>query len=1212
MKHIILLLMMLWALICPSVFAQTGFDYELDESRPLINDVEQLSSPWNAPHAWEGDLEHLLDGDPETYWHTNWNDNTHKHYLQVALSEPVYELISLKFTRRWHKYNSTVECTADHVTKWSVYGSDDPEAADDGWVELLVTETPYNRPGETINTIGFDTKGKQYLRLYAESTNSGNKWWHAAEIQLYPCELASELTAALKELEEVYFNYETYYYTFQDNAGTAPGQYTPETVDAFVAALDQANEIIDGSGSDYTADDVKALSAAIKAAYQAVLDSEIPFTLADGYYRLRHGVVFMNDVATGDVDANGNPVYEFKEVHKYMYTTVSGGKIIVRWHTPDFDEVLDNCPALWKVTNKDGLFDIVNCATDARFDNWVSSPLTMSTTSENLIAADLMGNVDGEPQVALRVSTQDTRSYFHPLNHKITVGAGFGTGTGDVIIGWANDASRVSEWVFEPVSDAEAAAIIESYEPYKDQAQLVDKFKEMLADAKEKLEIAKDLSMAGALITSVSQLSSPWNAPHSFEGNLAHLIDDDPLTYWHTTWNNTTDRHYLQVALNEPVHELVCMRFARRMYQYNSTNPSIKDHVTKWSIWGSDDPEAEEEDWELLAEFDTPYTEPGEVIVTDGFDTNGKQYLRIYGEETNQGSNYWHVAELQLYPSPLEIIDPPTSQFHVMGSIGTALDNVLTQLSDIDPETVTVEQYTQLKQAYDPFIAKFVDPTALRNKIVAVTGADDIVAIGTQPGFWKDDSASNTLAQAIADAKAYDEAGAYTTAKSEAQIANLDAAVANIKASAIPVQTGKWYRIRFGTEEEYAEHNWNTVGNETQYRTVDGEPTDIVINEGNFGHYMTVARLDATTTEDADGSYTQNFIVPVDKEEVTINDQLYGDALEDIENPDMALFRFISLGDSAYIIQNKATGLYLQKKVEDNDGIYLSVHPSLFTQEVVGYGQNAFFIKTLSNEAQNPLHFARNKNVVITWGHYGDTDGRRGCFYVEEVEDVASDYAENTARIGMWDGTLSARCFPVSMKAVYETQGVMWTVTSVTRQAATDDTPAQVTVNLAKLDNNEAAAGRPFVYVKNGDYVPQESLDEGAEPELVEFTFGSEIVGQPQNDGALKGVFSRTTVGEGVLTANATTFVRSDASNTTVNTDYAYIADDEPFQRGYKIELNFDGTQDGLATVLQKVARGGEIYTLDGRLITRQGNINDLNGLQPGIYIVGGVKVVVK
>lgn len=1183
---------MLTALLCPSVFAQqSGFDYELDENNPLITEVDQLSSPWNAPHDYEGNLEHLIDGDPLTYWHTDWNNNTNRHYVQIALNEPVHGLVSMKVTRRKFKYNSTDLCTADHVTKWGIYGADEPDAEEADWELLLEAETPYNAPGETMNTIGFDTKGKMYIRVYGETTISGKRWWHAGELNLYPCELASALSAALQELRETYLVYETYAEPLENNVGTAPGQYSAEAVAAFVAALNTANEMVDGTGT-YTADEVKALTATIKATYQAVLDSLIPFTLADGYYRIRHALLFINND---------------QEVRKYMYSQLESDKITARWYTPE--DINSDCTVLWKVANKDGFFDIVNCATEARFDEWVSSPLTMSKGSTNLIAVEMVENIDGDPCVTLRVSSQidNNRAFFHPLNHKISASTLIGSGTGDVIIGWANDQYKVSEWVFEPVDEATARAIIESYGPYQEHKQLVENFTALRNEASAKLEIAKDIHFKDPLITKVSQLSSPWNAPHDYEGNLAHLIDGDPITYWHTNWNNNTDRHYLQVALNAPVHELICMRFTRRMYQYNSTNPSVKDHVTKWSVWGSNDPTADEYDWEPLADFDTPYTEPGETIVTDGFDTQGLKYLRIYGEETNQGAKYWHVGELQLYPSPIVTVDSPTSQYHMMGSAGTTLNNVLTPLMDINPETITQSQYDALLAAYEAFIAVFVDPAPLRAKILEVEDASEIIAYGTDPGFWSPDNQANSaLAQAIADAQAYDNGGQYTASQSEAIIANLDAKAAGIKDGANPIKGGKWYRIRFGTEQEYNDHGWNTNGNETQFRIVNGETTETVINEAIFGKYMTIAELDVIANEDEGGTFNCNVIRPIAKEKVSLEHVTYFDAKEDIENLDMALWRFIPVGDNEFYIQNKATGLYLQKKIENNDGLCVGLHPSIFSQEITGYGQNALFIKTLSGEQQNPMHFARNANIVLTYGNYGDSDGRRGCFFIEEAEDVASDYAQNETNMAVWSGAMIARCYPISLKANNESDGVMYTVSSIN----TEDAVVELTLQV--MAGNEAAAGRPFIYMKNGYYTPADERSEEDEPELVPVTVGTEIVTAPQNSGALKGVFTRTNVGSGVLLVNEDVITAAD-SDVNINTDRAYIASDgESFSSAQTFEIIYDDTpEDGINAALQKVAHGGDIYTIDGRHVGK-GNLNSLRGVQPGIYVVGGVKVIVK
>lgn len=1185
-------------------------DFELDETKPLINDIDQLSSPWCAPHDWEGDLSHLLDNDPETYWGTNWTNSTNRQYVQVALDEPIHELVSLKFTRRHMNYNKTEEFVKEHVTTWGIYGAKDPDAEEQEWVLLCESSTPYNKPGETLNTIGFDTQGFQYLRIYGESTNTSTKYWSVAEIQLYPCAKLDDYSAALNALEKVYLDYEIYAYTYPDLVGEGPGQYPEEKVDAFLQALTNGVDALDGRQT-YTAEGITALTEAIKSTYQAMVDSKIPFTLADGYYRLRHGVIFANNFPTGEYDEEGNPVMESREVNKYMYSTPRDGKIVARWGTPaDLDT---DCPSLWYVSNKDGLFDIKNCATDARFNNWDSSVsvVTMSEDSENLIAADLIENLDGLPLVALRVSTQNTSSYFHPLHHGINANAGYGTGTEDDIIGWANDASKVSEWYFEPVDETTALAIIKAYEPYKDDAARASNFKSMRDDTETKLKVAKDLSLKNILIRDVKQLSSPWSCGHAYEGNIAHLIDNDPVTYWHTNWNNNTDRHYVQVALNEPVNEPIKMRYVRRLYNYNSTVKNEQNHPTEWSVYGSDDPSKAEDEWEKLAEFETPYTEPGETFLTDGFDTKGMKYLRFYAEANNSGNRYWHAAELQLCPASKdmdEIYDPETSQYHMMGAIGTTLNDLYEQLKDIDPATITVEQYTAYKAAYEAFVAKFVDPSALRAKIESVKGSDEIVVVGTAPGFWKDKSVSDNLEKMIADAKAYDAAGVYTAEKSAAFIAGLDSVVANIKPAANPILPGKWYRIRFGTEDEYTQYGWNKSGNEPTYRVNEGDTT-AVTNEGNFGRYMTVGKSVVVNDEDDYGEYSYYTVEPIEKAKVAIDDQLYSVKKEKIADPDMALFQFIPFED-AYIIQNKATGLYLQKKMESNDGIYLSVHPSLFTQEVVGYGQNALFIKTLSKENQNPLHFARNKNVVITWGNYGDSDGRRGCFFIEEAEDVAPDYAENTARIKMWDGEMTARCYPVAMTAVDPEQGEMWNVASIEKEDIDEDYTV-VTVTLCKMEKNTAGAGYPFIYVKSGDYEDPEERDEDAEPELVNFTFGSDFVTSPKNEGPLKGVFSRTTIGIGVLTVSGEFVKRTSSESATTNSNTAYITDEDIIPRTSDIDLEFDETITSVSTALQKVAKGGDIYTLDGTFV-KKGNINSLQGLKKGTYVIDGIKAVVK
>lgn len=1223
MKGFRIILVMLFGLICPTAFAQTAYDYELDESRPLITDLSQLSSPYSEPELDEGYLEYLLDGDPDTYWHSNWHSSVqpHKHYLQIELAEPVDELISMKFTRRWHNYRRTALHYSDHVTVWSICGSDEADADDGDWIELLVTETPFHEPGETLNTVGFDTKGKKFLRIYADATTDNRGYWHLAELQFYPCTLADEATAAMRELIDTYFQYESYIDEFMNHAGTAPGQYLPDAVSAFVTAMDKVNEM-DSSGEDYTAEEIRALIEQIKNTYQATLDSRVPFSLTDGYYRLRHSVIFHNNVPTGDTDTDGNPITAEREVNKYVYSTLQNGDIVARWNTPA--NVESDCPSLWKVTNKEGgLFDIVNCATDARFNNWDNSKSIwyMSKESTNLMAVDLIENIDGDPCVAIRVSTQNTSCYIHPLGHGITVSNGYGTGVDNSIIGWGNDASKVSEWIFEPVEDDVAEDIIKAYEPYKNHAVLVENFKIMREDAKVKLEIAKDQSYKEPLITDVSQLSSPWSAPHAWEGNLGHMLDGDPLTYWHSNWNNNTNRQYLQIELNEPKYELICMKFTRRLYNYNQVDICTTNHVTEWSFYGSDDPNAAEEDWEELAYIQTPFKEAGEIIVTDGFDPKGKKYLRLYCETNISNNRCWHLAELQLYPSPIEMIDPATSQYHMMGSVGTTLDAVLTELADVEPDDATVEQYDKLKSAYDAFIAMFVDPTPLRNKIEEVKGSDKEVIIGTDPGFWADNSASNNLKNAISNAESYDKGGVYTTEQSQAHIDALSAAVSNINLAANSVRTDKWYRLRFGTEEEYDKYGWSKAGNAANYwiDNTDPENPDTLglYNEGNFGMYIAVAmRENVVLGQNSSGNNVNgNLIQPMNKEDVLMGQEMHGIKLDRLTDSDMALFRFVEVGDSALAIQNKATGLFI------GNNIKLSVHPALFEQVISGYGQNAFFIKSIQGKEISPLHLAQSQTVLTAWGNksgagWTDADGRRGSFFVEEAEDIAADYTFGDFKISFTPGDIYGRCFPVPIKVKDPSQGDVWTVAGIERTPGSSDANEEVKITLAMITDPVIAAGRPFLYVAAGEYYE----DEPDEAVPSDFSFTFDLVNQPQTNDYLKGVFDSRTINEKFIVVgyghDQKALAFKDKGNS-VEDNKVYITDTDPeageFTRNAKLIIEFDDDlDDGINTVLEKVTKRGGVYTLDGRLISKSGNISNLKNAQPGIYIVNGVKVVVK
>ena len=162
------------------------------ENAPLIHDVSQLSSPYTEPS--EGSLAGLLDGNNSTFWHSNWRNGSVKggtHYLQADLINPADMEVYVTFTRR--------PAMNDHVTNMSVLGTNDFSAEKSACEELLTFACPYGSNTETITSTIFQTKGYRYLRFYANSTTTGNGFWHISEFQIYSTKKTEALIDQMEE-----------------------------------------------------------------------------------------------------------------------------------------------------------------------------------------------------------------------------------------------------------------------------------------------------------------------------------------------------------------------------------------------------------------------------------------------------------------------------------------------------------------------------------------------------------------------------------------------------------------------------------------------------------------------------------------------------------------------------------------------------------------------------------------------------------------------------------------------------------------------------------------------------------------------------------------------------------------------------------------------------------------------------------------------------
>ncbi len=428
----------------------------------LVSNVSQLSSP--STDAVEGSLAALLDNNAETFWHSDWHNGSvpvHSHYLQVELAESVSENIYLQVTRR--------QTEKDHITQWGVYGSNNATAADGDWEELATIDMPYGNKSETLLSAPFDTKGYKYLRFYIDNT-TGNEgvtrgYGHLSEFRLFTVNDLADYPGPSNDAycQFALLNINDKYYLYSPAARAfwmAQGGFCP----GFGSAITLSDN--DASG-DYrwtlsmplNGQTVSLCDAPLKIMPVADFDpsealaafaENVDLGLADGYYRIRSAGQYTNTV-TDDAGQESEV-----RVYKYLRNSIDGsGNYYGSWSTPA--DLTSDLASLWKLTNRDGLFDLQNMYSQGRFTTvGKGARAMMSETSESLMAFDRVTEVDGQKILNIRVASQNMADYYY-LHME---GHSGGYGVSGNIVGWLNTGSSgASEWVLEPVSDEEAALL---------------------------------------------------------------------------------------------------------------------------------------------------------------------------------------------------------------------------------------------------------------------------------------------------------------------------------------------------------------------------------------------------------------------------------------------------------------------------------------------------------------------------------------------------------------------------------------------------------------------------------------------------------------------------------------------------------------------------------------------------------------------------------
>lgn len=916
---------------------------------------------------------------------------------------------------------------------------------------------------------------------------------------------------------------------------------------------------------------------------------------------------------------------------------------------------------LWKVETVEGkpteyrMINMANGKTHISIGQSNNSQLQLNDTAtvcfdwrnneEQVVFANAEGDQDTATVVSFNIrSSQQAEGGYNYLH---CGGHSGGAGTGARIVGWSDGGA--TRWYMTPIDEATVENWING--PEAQLRKKIEKGDSIVAVSPSQIEIAKDIETTiyetDSVVVTADQFYSQYTTEDSQtipDGQTVYdfLLDGKPDTYWHSAWESGAqpmNKHYLQIRAAETLEGTYAVKMTRR-------GSAANDQVTKFTIKGYVEEPTDEttfEEGDLLIVSPLPYTSKSETLTSKAFDATGYNYIRIYATNTS-GDNYtdrgyWHASELNIFKASA---NPryETTQYDVRKAEADALAAAVAvwnekgfaadSLELIEDPTFAAA-YEALVAAYEAWNKVYVDPTELRN-VIASAPDKNLFVYGKNPGQWPETrSASNTPEEylaVLAEANAYNAAGAYTPAESEAKVNALQGAIDGVFASANKVETGKWYRFSFPTEEMFDNYGWNKDGIKAAVNAHEIETAPAL-----FGKTIAVGK-GLTTYATYNNAETGNVDTVAVRSVEATEEWFEGDNLCFFEDAEFEegedLFQFIQATDSSYMIQNKATGLFIRA----GHPMTLSAVPSYFkANQAIGAGGNLIAYTDVLGKTDGAhvyMHAELASNYLTKWET--NTVGSKSMIMIEEVEAVAEAPAtEYTAK--MWPGKVYTYTYPVDVTV---TEGA--TAYGAELVVAEEDT----TIVLKAIEAEVISAGTPFILIADleGEYITtadrlkqiaseiladkgQYGLNEkqdantklNDEHVLVSMNHGMEVDTVVTELLSLRGTLKSATVEAGKGIVASENGFKHTLVNTNVGAYGAWIASDfdpESADVLSGLVINIEGSIDtGISEVLDKVAKSGNIYNAAGQLVGK-GNINTVNSLPAGVYIVNGVKVTKK
>ena len=320
---------------------------------------------------------------------------------------------------------------------------------------------------------------------------------------------------------------------------------------------------------------------------------------------------------------------------------------------------------------------------------------------------------------------------------------------------------------------------------------------------------------------------------------------------------------------------------------------------------------------------------------------------------------------------------------------------------------------------------------------------------------------------------------------------------------------------------------------------------------------------------------------------------------------------------ATYALQNKATGLFVMVDGTGNqNNIYLKTIPTLVGYKAIGYERSLLSARTLNNVSCNNLHIGESNRRFCTWGSTEPTSNS-GLVICEADEEYAAPNEFSFTK-NVKPGRIIDWCHSVTLTQVSALdEGVAYT--AVGQYTVGEDEDAETFLALKAIQT--IPAGEPALYIY-GDTTSYDAEDDYVEPVKFTITGGEKPVVEGTSVNGLVGTLVTATYNNYYIYFNAN-YAACPAESVSVTPCSAVLDLENCPQIDANGDFDFsiflggaagdvaDGVKD-VSTAIENISKPGNVYSMDGKLLRTGANLNSLKSLGKGMYILNGVKVVVK